>query len=132
MLLVVGVAVWRGGLWERKAANAMLVAWLFTKLVYRYQGQQTEWGILAVDVGLLALLVWIALRSDRFWPIFAAAFHLLALVTHGARMIDPKVLGWAYITAGIIWSYLAVAAVGYGAWTARAGVGRDVPRVPRQ
>jgi len=118
VIAVMAVTIWRGGPEERLAANSLLIGWLLTKLVYRYQGGQTEWGILAVDVGLLAVLLWIALRSTRYWPMFAASFHLLAVVTHIAKTADPTVGGWAYITAAIIWSYLLAFAIGYGAWTA--------------
>ena len=118
MLAMFAIAMRRGGADERLAANTVLIGWLLTKLVSRYQGQQTEWGVLVVDLGALAVFVWVALRSPRYWPLFAAGFHLLALVTHLARMVDPTVGGWAYLTAGIIWGYLLLASVGYGAWTA--------------
>lgn len=112
------ITVWRGGREERVATNTVVICWLLTKLVGRYQGAQTEWGVLAVDAGALAVLGWLALRSRRYWPMFAAGFHLLAVVTHFARTVDPKVGGWAYLTAGIIWGYLLLIAIGYGAWTA--------------
>lgn len=120
-LLVVGtfaLAIWRGGREERLAGNAVLIAWLLTKLLYRYEGAQTEWGVLTVDVGLLGLLLWLALRSRRHWPMFAAAFHLLAVISHLARTVDPSVGGWAYLTAAIIWANLVLVAIGYGSWTA--------------
>lgn len=123
VLALIAVALWRGGRQERLAANGLVVGWLLSKLLYRYQGGQTEWGILAVDVGLFALLVWIALRSARHWPLFAAGFQLLGVITHLAISVDTRVHGWAYITASIIWSYLLAFAIGYGAWTAPARAG---------
>lgn len=117
-MAVCTIAAVRGRNEERLAAGGMLAAWALTMVVYRTQGQQTEWGILIIDLALLGLLVGIALRSSRYWPLFAAGFHLLAVVTHVARSVDSSVTGWAYITAGIIWGYLVVFAVGYGAWTA--------------
>jgi hypothetical protein len=120
-LIVVGtfaIAMWRGGREERFAGNAVLIAWLLTKLVSRYQGHQTEWGVLLVDAGLMALFVWLALTSRRHWPIFAAGFHLLAVVTHVARMVDPTVGGWAYLTANIMWANLVLLSIVYASWTA--------------
>ncbi len=117
-LAMYAVAMWRGGADERLAAHTVLIGWLLSKIMFRYQGLQTEWGVLAVDLGALAVFVWVALRSARYWPLFAAGFHLLTLITHLARMADPSVGGWAYLTAGIIWGYLLLASVAYGAWTA--------------
>jgi hypothetical protein len=86
--------------------------------VYRTGFRETEWGIFAVDAALLALLCWIALRSPRYWPLLAAGFHLLAVVTHLAKSVDRQVGAWAYITAEIIWGYLLALTIGYAAWTA--------------
>lgn len=117
-MTVCAIAAVRGRNEERLAAGGLLAGWALTMVAYRYQGHQTEWGILLIDVALLALLAGIALRSARYWPLFAAGFHLLAVVTHVARSVDPSVTGWAYITAEIIWGYLLAFAIGYGAWTA--------------
>jgi hypothetical protein len=118
LVAVVVLAFTRGGRSERWAASALFAGWLTTLLVYRYRTGGTEWGVLSVDLALLLVLVWIALRSRRFWPMFAAGFHLLAVVTHVARTVDIHVNHWAYITAEIIWGYLLAFAIGYGAWTA--------------
>lgn len=112
------LAIWRGGDEERLGAGSILAAWALSMVAYRWQGGQLEWGIAIVDVALLVALGWLALRSARYWPIFAAGFHLLALATHLARGLDTGVSGWAYITAEIIWGYLVVFAIAYGAWTA--------------
>jgi hypothetical protein len=117
-MVVCVIALRRGGRYERLAAGMMLAAWALTMVVYRSGFHQTEWGILAVDVAALGVFVWIALQSDRYWPIFAAGFHLLAIVTHLARTVDPSVGGYAYITAEILWGYLLAAVIGYGAWSA--------------
>jgi hypothetical protein len=69
---------------------------------------------LAVDAGFLAFLALLALRSDRFWPIWAAGFQLLAVITHCARLLDPTLGAWVYITAGVIWTYLVLFALTFG------------------
>lgn len=114
------IAFWRGGRDERLASYVLLAAWGLSVLLARTDFAQTEWGVLAIDAALFAGLVGIALRSDRYWPLFAAGFHLLAVVTHIADTVDPAVEGWAYFTAEIIWGYLVVMTVGYGAWSAPA------------
>ncbi len=117
VMAVCAIAAWRGRSLERLAAGGLLAAWALTMVTYQ-QGRTTEWGILIVDVAFLALLVWIVLKSGRYWPILGAGFHLLAILTHVARMLDPTFGGWTYMTAGLIWAYLVAFVIGYAAWTA--------------
>lgn len=116
--VVCALAVWRGRDDERLAAAAVLANWALSMVVFRARSEETQWAVLVVDAGLFAVLLWIAMRSPRFWPLFAAGFELLALLTHGAHALDAGVSGWAYLTATRIWSYLILVAIGYGAWTA--------------
>lgn len=118
VLVVCAIAVWRGRRDEQLGAGVMLAAWALTMVVYRAGFRQMEWGILLVDAAALAGFVWIALLSVRYWPMFAAGFHLLAVATHLARLADPAVGGWAYLTAEIAWGYLLAFAIGFGAWSA--------------
>lgn len=112
------IAAWRGDRDARIAAGGYLLNYAIGVFVYRARSNETQWAVLALDVALLCLLVWLALHSRRHWPLFAAGFQLLAVVTHVASALDPTLGGWAYITASIIWSYLVIFAVGYGGWTA--------------
>lgn len=121
LIVTCALALTRGGRSERVAAGALSAGWLLTVIAYRFRFGGTEWGILAIDVALLGVLAWIALRSDRYWPLTAAGFHLLAVITHVARIVDVHVNHWGYITAEIIWGYLLAIAIGYGAWTYRRG-----------
>lgn len=117
-MLVCGLALWRGRDDERLAAAGSLANWALTLVVFKSYSVDTQWYVMAVDLALLALYVWLALRSARYWPLFAAAFSLLVVVTHLAHALDSGVSGWAYLTAALIWSYLSLIAIGYGAWTA--------------
>ena len=56
------------------------------------------------------------MRTPRYWPLVAAAFELLCVVTHVARIIDPGVMAWAYATAQVIFTQLVVVAIGVGVW----------------
>jgi hypothetical protein len=129
VLAVCAIAAWRGRRDEQLAAGLMLAAWAVTMVVER-GFEQTEWGILLVDIAALAGFFWIALRSERYWPIFAAGFHLLAVVTHLARLADSGVGQWAYVTAEIIWGYMLALVIGYGAWTAPAAQPVSIDRDP--
>ena len=61
-------------------------------------------------------MVVLALRSHRYWPIWAAGFQLLAIITHWAHSLDRTLNGWTYMTAGIIWGYLLVGTLAVGTW----------------
>lgn len=117
-MAVCAIAVWRGRDLERLAAGAELATWALTLLVFKSRSESTQWAVLAIDVALFAVLLWIALRSTRYWPLLAAGFQLLALITHFAHAVDAVVSGWAYLTAILIWNYLTLFAIGYGAITA--------------
>lgn len=117
-MAVCAIAVWRGRDLERLAAGAELATWALTLLVFRSRSESTQWAVLAIDIALFVVLLWIALRSLRYWPLFAAGFQLLALITHFAHAVDALVSGWAYLTAVLIWNYLTLYAIGWGAITA--------------
>ncbi|MBX3483590.1 hypothetical protein [Phenylobacterium sp.] len=118
MAAVGAVTLWRGRDDERLAYVGLLGAWAVSMMVFRRDSEQTQTEILFVDLTLFAIYVWIALRSHGFWPLFVAAFQLLAFVTHIARVLDPSITGWAYLTAERVWSYLVLLTIGYASWTA--------------
>ena len=111
------LAVWRGRDDERLATAAILADWGLATFVYRAT-QETQWAILLIDTAQFAVFLWVAMHSLRFWPLAITAFGLLQLMTHLAHAADPSVGGWSYITAEVIWSYLLLITVSYGAWTA--------------
>lgn len=122
---VAGFALWKGGWSERSVAIGFLAAWLISPLVRLGGWNGPAWTGLTVDGGLLALLLFVALRTRRYWPLFAAAFELLSVLTHIARLVDPGVRAWAYATADAIWTYLLLAVLAVGTlnrWRARRQV----------
>jgi hypothetical protein len=133
LLCVFAAALLKGGGDERAAAVGLVANVLFTALLRDRSWPHVQWTEFALDVLLLALLVGIALRSRKFWPLSAAAFQLLATVTHIAKMVDPNVHQWAYLTAIVIWTYGLIAALGAGVWNHwRAGryEANEGPRTP--
>jgi len=116
LLAICILAIWRGGRYERAATFGLLGAWAVTVVAYRAPNLPTEYIVLVADLSLLALLIWVALRSPAWWPIFAAGFHLLAILTHLAKDLDRQLGAWAYISAQIIWGYLLAISIGVGSW----------------
>ncbi len=115
MLAVSAFAWWRGGWPERTMAVANVAASLLNGLVQnRHDWIDPQWGDLVIDLLFLGLLLWLALRSNRHWPMWASAFQLLGVVTHVAMMADHRIGGWAYVTGGVIFSYLVLGSLGVG------------------
>jgi uncharacterized membrane protein (UPF0136 family) len=115
-------AFWKGGREEQIVAGGLLMSWAVTIALRDRSWAGTQWSAFVADACLLVLLMAISMRTRRYWPLAAAAFQLLCVVTHVGRMIDPGVGGWAYATAQVIWSQLVFVALGVGVWnTWRAG-----------
>ncbi|AMO72529.1 hypothetical protein AZE99_12320 [Sphingorhabdus sp. M41] len=73
-----------------------------------------EGGIFGIDiVGLLAL-IYLTLKSDRFWPMWASAFQLLAVTIHTAMMVAPQITPWAFGTGAVFWAYPMLLALAIG------------------
>jgi hypothetical protein len=115
-VLVCGGALWKGGWEERVAAGVLLVTFAFTLLLRDASWPRVQVAELAADVGGLAVFFVIALRSRKWWPLSAAAFELLVVMTHVGKMLDPLMHQWAYLTAIIIWTYLILISLGVGTW----------------
>lgn len=118
LMTVCALAFLRGRDEERLAAVGYLANWALTLVVFKARSVETQWAVLILDFALLALYLHLSMRTPRYWPLFATGFQLLAVVTHIARALDTAVSGWAYLTAGLVWSYLVIFTIGYGAWTA--------------
>jgi hypothetical protein len=115
-IVVPGLALWKGGWPERVVAITFLLGWAATLIVADFSYQGPQWGGFVIDLATFAISVYVALRSDRYWTLFNAGFHFLSVVTHTARILDPTVGAWAYITAANLWSYLIMGALGIGVW----------------
>ena len=121
-------ALSKGGREERIAAVAFGLACLAAPFITDHRWPATQWAMSAVDVGYFILLLTIALRTSRIWPLPATAFQLLAVLTDVASRFDRPlhswvysgaeterhVHAWAYITANVIWSYLGLTAIVVG------------------
>jgi hypothetical protein len=64
-----------------------------------------EWGVLSVDLLTFIAFTLVALRSDRFWPMWVSALQLTTIFGHLLRGIDSNLLPLAYAAALRFWSY---------------------------
>lgn len=114
-VLICGFAIVRGRTPERVGGIAVLVAWFASSLVQVHHGRRAPlFGVFAVDLTLLIVMVALVLVTTRRWVICLCAFQLLIVLTHIAPMIDQRIGRWAYISAYYVWSILGIAALGVG------------------
>ena len=107
-LVASGYAMARGGAPERVVGLSLLLAFGISMLLQQPMAERfvtVEWGMLAVDLSLLVVLVTVALYADRFWPLWVAAFHALSTGAHMVRGLDHGIEPMAYAILLASWSY---------------------------
>jgi hypothetical protein len=98
----------KGGMPERVAALILLLGTALTALVEspsptRYS--HVDYGTLIIDAVGLAALLWLSLRTRRFWSIWMVAMHTNVMLAHLAIFLQPNLLPWAYWLAISLWIY---------------------------
>jgi hypothetical protein len=119
LLFTCGYALWRGNRYERLAGLICILATTISVVAHaplheRYVTVET--GDLLVDLAMLAAFVTIALRSDRFWPLWVAGLQLTISMSHLLKAIDLSLMPRAYAAAERFWSYPILIIVFVGAW----------------
>jgi hypothetical protein len=114
---ICGYALWRGKFDERVTAIVCLVATLATRLALSPTAQRyssLEEGVLIVDSITFLAFVYVALRSDRFWPLWVSGLQLTTTLAHFMKAIDASLFPQAYAAAGRFWGYpiLLILAIG--------------------
>ena len=117
LFLVCGYALWRGRSDERIVASACLMATFATRfavspLQIRYSS--VESGLMLIDFMMLLVFIWIALTSQRFWPLWVAGLQLTNSISHLMKLADIDLIPRAYGAAAALWSYpiLLILAIG--------------------
>lgn len=111
-------ALVRGGPPERLGATALIAAVVASHFVPAsgpIRFQTIEYGTMAVDMTLLAVIVFIAVRAQRFWPMWMAAILLDTVLTH-LLMLSPKLIPWSYSVMNAAWGYPLPIIIAVGTW----------------
>ena len=114
--IVCGAALWKGGWSERIVAAGFLLSWFADAILKDHRFAGPQWPAFVSDTAFFLLILVVALRSGHYWPLFAAAFQLLEVVTHLASTVARHLSAWAYITANVIWTYLLLGSLAIGVW----------------
>lgn len=119
-------ALWRGGQPEKIVAIVLTSGCFLTTGAASHSGgfQSVESGILAVDLICLVGLVAIALRADRFWPLWMAAFQLIGTAGHAVRLVDATIVPTTYAFMLAIWAYPMIVLLIAGTWRHRKRLAR--------
>ena len=99
---------------------------------FRYVG--VEVGVLIVDAVTLAAFTFVALRSDRYWPLWVSGLQLTTSIAHLLKAIQPDPIPIAYAAAGRVWSYPILIILAVGTWrvhsASRQHAGESLPAAP--
>ena len=119
LLATCGFAFWRGRSDERAAAAVCLAATLATKFAIPPQNIRYEYvatGLVAIDVMVCGAFIFIALRSDRFWPLWVAGLQLTGSLAHVMKTIQFDLMPQVYAAAAAFWSYPILLIIMVGTW----------------
>lgn len=118
LFLVSAYAFLRGRGDERVAAATCIVATFATNLVYSPIAgfSEIEVGVLLVDAAAFTAFTFLALRSDRFWPLWIAGLQLTTMVAHGLKAVQLDLMPQAYAAAARFWVYPIFLIIVVGTW----------------
>ncbi|HEY8592527.1 MAG TPA: hypothetical protein VIL42_06645 [Sphingomicrobium sp.] len=120
LLACVAVAAFLWGRRDERVAGAVLVLGVIathlviSPLASRFHGFETN--VLVVDLLVFAGFLWVALRSDRFWPLWMAGLQLTAILGHLLKAVHVDLFFKAYAAAMVFWSYPIVIILGVATW----------------
>jgi hypothetical protein len=98
-------AVIAGGTTGRIGAGLVIAATIATYLVQGSERwSQTNVPVMMVDLVLMAAFYLLALKSNVYWPIWAAGFHLITITGHAATFIVPDFRSSLYYYFNGMWA----------------------------
>jgi len=53
-------------------------------------------GHLVIDMWALACLLWVALRANRGWPLWACSAQIIVVLAHTSKLIDLSLVRYGY------------------------------------
>jgi hypothetical protein len=122
LVLTTFYALWAGGGPERAGAAVYALSVAATHLILTAHNQRwlnVETGVFIVDAVTFLAFIPIALRANRFWPLWVSAFLGLGVLGHLARLVGPDTFWWAYAVVLTIWSYPILALIALGTFLHR-------------
>lgn len=128
LLAVTAYAFWRGKVDERMAAAICIAATIATRLVHTpltSRFSDVEVGVMIVDLAALMGFTFIALRSQRFWPLWVAGLQLTTIIAHLFKVIDLDLVPQVYAAAARFWVYPIFLIIVIGTWRSHQRARQD-------
>ncbi|CAN5250452.1 hypothetical protein BH10PSE1_BH10PSE1_24780 [soil metagenome] len=125
-LIVLAVS---GGRIERVGAVLFAAVLLLTPLIDSYSVGGFRWAVALSSLSLFSVLLWMSLKGDRWWLVFAAGCQLMALSTHLIALLRIDSLQWTMVSIRwFSWLFMMGIAL-FGAWEgwALTRLARDRP-----
>lgn len=119
LTLTCGYALTIGRSDERIVGAVCIIASVVTAFAlssWRQRYSEVETGELLVDMVTLAAFVFVALRSQRFWPLWVAGLQLTTSMSHMLKAVDLGLGPQAYAAAEKFWSYPILLILAVGTW----------------
>jgi hypothetical protein len=101
-------ALLKGGAPERIGSTIIAVGSILTLVAAISSAtgyRAVEIGVFFVDVATLVAFLVLALRAERYWPIWIAALQLIGTAGHAVRLVDPTIIPRAYAFVTVFGSY---------------------------
>jgi hypothetical protein len=110
-----GYALLRGRTDARIVAVVCIVAnFASYAVVSRYAAVET--GVLIIDLLTFLAFTAVALKSDRFWPLWVSGLQLTTSLGHVFKAIETDLMPLAYAAALRFWSYPILNILAVGVW----------------
>jgi hypothetical protein len=104
---------------ERQVGVILVVGVIATHLAWspvRQRFGELEIGVMSVDLVVFVGFLWVALKSERFWPLWIAGLQLTTIFGHFLKAIDTGLLSRAYGAALMFWGYPILIILAVGTW----------------
>jgi hypothetical protein len=123
-LTALAFAVLVGGREERIFVAAQAASGLAEHSFVRFEHDVPR--AVLVDLAVLAIVLPLALRSNKAWPLFAASLCVASLMTEAAQMLVHAAPA-AYAIIQGAWDLIADMVVAFGAWSVWRAQQRQAP-----
>ena len=119
LALVALYTLLRGRRDERHVGIILVIGVIATHLVISPVGHRfttVETPVMWVDIAVFAGFLWVALRSERFWPLWIAGLQLTTIFGHLMKFVAADLFARAYGAALMFWGYPILLVLAIGTW----------------
>lgn len=112
MVAACGYALVCGDRSAKVVAAAVVAGSIFTNLLVEKSTelwQDSEPGILIVDISMLAAFTAIMLKNNRYWPIWTTAAQLLSVLAHLGPLLRRSDIAIPFAVSEQIWAWFILA-----------------------